>query len=320
MIRLLQHEAIDKSAWDNCIENALNGNLYAYSWYLDVVSPAWCALVEDGYEKVFPLPVSSKAGIRYVMQPFFTQQLGLYSRQKLIAGSLNEYLDQAERNYRYIDINLNAFNQVSPGRNAVELTNLELDLCGDYGKISDGYKENLKRNLKKASGNKLTITKNVRPEEIISLFGKNKGADLPHLGRSQYSIIHRIAYQGIHKGIGETRGVYDEFNQLVAAALWINSHQKAVFLFSALSDSGKQLNAMPLLIDSFIRDHSGMPLTLDFEGSNDEGLARFYSSFGAKRISYQRYVYDSLPLPIGMAIQIWRQSRIVIKKILHLSE
>lgn len=319
MLKFLHHDEIDKPAWDACIELASNGNLYAFSWYLDIVSPAWCALVEDGYEKVFPLPVLSKAGIKYVMQPVFTQQLGLYHRNILKNNDLDDFLKHIEKNFSYVDINLNSSNKVSSDRNVVDMTNLEIDLKNSYEKTVEGYSENLKRKLKKASGNKLTVVKNVRPDEIVALFRKNKGADLPHFGKKQYSIIQRIAYESIHKGMGETFGVYDAFNHLVAAALWITSHQKAIFLFSALSEKGKQLNAMPLLIDSFIHDHSGMPLTLDFEGSSDAGLARFYGSFGATRITYQRYKYDSLPLPIGMAINIWRCGRAAIKKVVHLS-
>jgi hypothetical protein len=308
---------IDKPGWDDCIIHAVNGNLYAFSWYLDIVSPGWCALVENEYEKVFPLPVSAKAGFNYLMQPYFTQQLGLFYQLLSSEEVLLDFLNAIPSGFKYIDINLNTSNKLTSAPNVTEMTNLELDLISEYTDIASRYQGNLQRNLKKAAQNKLTIAKNARPEDIISLFRANKGQELIHLNDHQYSLIQRIAYESIHKGKGEIWGAYDEFNQLVAGVLWVFSHSKAIFLFSALSANGKKLNAMPFIIDQFIRQNSGKSFTLDFEGSNNEGLARFYSSFGAKKVIYQRYTTNILPFPLRIALKIWRLSRTQSKKVFH---
>jgi hypothetical protein len=314
MIKFLQHDMIDKSQWDDCIDNAVNGNLNARSWYLDIVCPGWCALIENEYEKVFPLPVFSRAGIKYSMQPYFTQQLGLFYRSLSSEAVLQNFLDQIPVEFKYIDINLNTSNRISSDSDVKEMINLELDLISDYVKIESLYQSNLQRNLKKASGNKLTITQNLRPEEVIELFRMNKGLELKHLNDKQYALIQRIAYESIHRGTGEIWGAYDEYNQLAAGILWVRSHGKVIFLFSAVSAEGKKLNAMPWLIDSFIKENAGKPITLDFEGSNNPGLARFYSSFGAKKVVYQQFMRNRLPLPLRVALKIWRISRSKLKK------
>jgi len=169
---------IDTSRWDDCIDNAVNGNLNARSWYLDIVCPGWCALVENDYEKVFPLPVFSRAGIKYCMQPYFTQQLGLFYRSLSSGQDLQNFLDQIPAEFRYIDICLNTSNRITSGSAVKEMINLELDLISDYGKIASSYQNNLQRNLKKANGNKLTVSQNLRPEEVIDLFRINKGQEL----------------------------------------------------------------------------------------------------------------------------------------------
>ena len=306
MIQFLHHEMIDKSLWDDCISHAMNGNLNAYSWYLDIVSYGWCALDEGDYENVFPLPVSSRLGIKYIMQPHFTQQLGLFCNSSCEKEKIIEFLNTIPSGYIYIDINLNTLNQIQDADNIIAMTNLELDLMGEYDKIAAGYQNNLQRNLKKAGQNNLTIVKQIQPKELITLFRANRGQELKHLNDKQYILIQRIANESLQRGIGETWGAFDEFNHLVAGILWITSHQKSIFLFSALSETGRKLNAMPWLIDAFIRQNAGQPLIIDFEGSNDEGLARFYSSFGARKYIYHRYVRNSLPAFFRMALNIWR--------------
>jgi len=319
MIQFLQHAMIDKERWDECIGKAENGNLNSYSWYLDIVSPGWCALVEPDYNMVFPLPVSSRAGFKYIMQPYFTQQLGLFYDSFLNDEKLAEFLNRIPSSFKYININLNSSNPLQGGK-VTDLTNLELDLSDNYDKITEGYQNNLRRNLKKAAQNKLTLSTNLQPEELITLFRANKGQYLKHLNDRQYSLIQQIAKVSLQKGIGEIWGAYDELNELTAGILWITINRKSVFLFSALSDRGKKLSAMPWLIDIFIRQNAGKSHILDFEGSNNESLARFYSSFGAKKVTYYRWEKNSLPFPFRILLKIWQLRKLELKKYFHLSK
>jgi len=48
MIIYHKHHEIDRDRWDECIRKSFNGIIYAYSWYLDIVSPQWEALIEGG--------------------------------------------------------------------------------------------------------------------------------------------------------------------------------------------------------------------------------------------------------------------------------
>ena len=81
-IKYLKHNQIDKQKWDSAIENAENGLVYALSWYLDIVSPNWDALVVGDYEQVMPVTHKRKYGIKYLIQPPFCQQLGFFSQSK----------------------------------------------------------------------------------------------------------------------------------------------------------------------------------------------------------------------------------------------
>ncbi len=310
MIRHLKNEEIERDKWDECIADAFNGNVYGFSWYLDIVSPGWEALVEDNYLRVFPLPIKQKLNIVYSMQPYFTQQLGVYSRLALNTDEVALFLQAIPAIFRFIDLNMNVFSRAQADSwKVIEMANYELDLIPDYESLREGYSQNVRRNLKKSAESNLSLVKNVRPEEVVTLFRENRGKQFGHLRNEQYAVLLRLIYAGIHKGIAQVWGVYDAHNELCAGVVWLFSHQDAIFLFSGLSETGRSNGAMPFLVDNFIREHAGRQLTLDFEGSNDEGLARFYGGFGSEKVSYCRIVINRLPLWLRASLSVWRKAR-----------
>ena len=105
MIQYLEHSKIDKAQWDATIAQC--GNIYAYSWYLDVVHPGWEALVDDDYQTVMPLTGGKKFGVHYLFQPYFVQQLGVFSKQPLSPEKTEEFLNAIPKKYRFSEIRLN---------------------------------------------------------------------------------------------------------------------------------------------------------------------------------------------------------------------
>src|SRR5436190_22577275 len=78
-IQYLVNTGIEKTKWDRCMDNAVNGLVYGYSFYLDAMADNWDALVMGDYEAVMPLTWKKKYGIHYLCQPFLTPQLGIFS-------------------------------------------------------------------------------------------------------------------------------------------------------------------------------------------------------------------------------------------------
>ena len=83
VVKHLTYNEIDRTRWDATIATSTNSLPYAYSWYLDAVSPQWEALASNNYEFVMPLPVKRKFGVKYVIQPRWVQQLGVFSAQPI---------------------------------------------------------------------------------------------------------------------------------------------------------------------------------------------------------------------------------------------
>ncbi len=287
MIRHLTHNNIDKTRWDECIRKSFNGNIYAWSWYLDIVHPKWEALVENNYERVMPLTGNKKLGINYLFQPFFTQQLGIFSTSNLNEDIVTDFINAIPEKYHLTEIRLNAYNKVNYDIGYFKQhRNIELDLINNYQFIYNNYSSNTKKNLKKANMHRLYLNKGVNPELVIKLFRDNKGKEVKHWKDKEYHRLLTLIDAAIERECCFVYGVDDENDDTIAGAVFMVSHDKIIFLFSGVDKNYKDKNAWTFLIDSVIKEFSEMPFTFDFEGSDNEGLARFYKGFGGKEVYY----------------------------------
>ena len=103
-IRYFKHKEIDKEKWDTCIDNASNSLIYAFSWYLDIVSPNWEALIAGDYHLVMPLPAKRKYGINYLFQPKYTQQLGVFGVEPSIEP-VSDFISKIPKKFIFVDLN-----------------------------------------------------------------------------------------------------------------------------------------------------------------------------------------------------------------------
>jgi len=310
LIKYLKNNDIDVVKWDQCINKSFNGNIYALSWYLDIVHDGWEALVEDDYECVMPLTVASKFGITYMFQPFFTQQLGVFSTKKLNPDVISKFINHIPDHIQYININLNSFNKLkTEGLKLVANKNHTQDLIKEYADIAKNYSTNTKRNLQKSQKYKLTLMKNIKPDVIIQLFRSNRGKTVRKWTDTHYQRLNRLMYSAMYKGKGFVYGVFTETNQLCAGAFFVKSNNRLVFLFSGSDKTAHENGAMTFLIDSLIREFARSQLVLDFEGSNNPSLARFYKGFGAKEIEYMSLEINRLSFPLKELFNLYKRFR-----------
>ena len=307
MIKYLKHREIDVKAWDKCINQSFNGIVYATSWYLDLVHEDWEALVENDYERVMPLTGGKKFGMDYLFQPYFTQQLGIFSQSMLNPEIVSLFIKQIPLHYKFIEINLNSFNKIeSNDLNIVSNKNHILDLINEHSKISSKYSTQTKRNLKKSRKAGLSLMKNIKPEAIISLFRENRGKDLQKWNDSHYNILKRLMYSSIYKGKGIAYGVFTGYNEMCAGAFFLKSNNRLIFLFSGSNETARETSAMTFLIDAVIEEFTPSQSIFDFEGSNDQNLARFYKGFGAKEIEYAGIQINKLNFPVRQVFNLYK--------------
>ena len=294
-----KHKEINKSQWDEIIASSANGNIYAFSWYLDAVCPGWDALVCEDYSMVMPLTWNKKFGFSYLFRPLLSQQLGIYSNLKISKLRAGLMFDAMPKKYRLIQYCLNKQNPIPEGYQSVFHTSYELSLSGDYENLRSSYSDNHKRNLKKTESLLKGIRNDVPVENFFILMLKDDSPGSKILLEKKNtghikSLIDKMAENQALKIIG----LDNEQGELIAAILFGYSHNTWYYLAPVSNIEGKKTRAHFLLIDHWIRVNSGKDEVLDFEGSNLPGLARFYSGFGATAIQYPEILKNSLPWPI----------------------
>jgi len=295
-IIFLTNKDIDREKWDLCITQSPFGIAYAFSWYLDRICPNWDALIDGDYEYVMPLVNNRKYGISYIYQPFFTQQLGVFSTQKTDGVLVDTFLDAIPDQFRLIDMKLNIGNAIKNTQFKFrENITYHLPLNSSIDEIRQGYNTNTKRNIQKAIQNKLSVEISTDISQFIEFTQTNLKEKASEVKNQHYSAFQEIIRFALANNLGEINIVTDEQNNWLAAVFFLNTNQKCIYLAASSNSEGKEKSAMSLLIDSFIQKNAGSNLTIDFEGSNIHGIARFYAGFGAIPQTYFSVHLNRLP-------------------------
>ena len=293
-IRYITRNDINVDKWDECISQASNGRIYAYSFYLDRLAKHWDALVYGDYEIVMPLPWNRKFKLPYLYQPPFTASLGIFGNNRP-EGIDTAFIKAIPEKFKLIEISLNANNNYMALDGSMILrNNFVLDLRKPYFEIAANYKENLQRNIRKAENLGCTYTNEASIDEIIAL-AREKGSKYEHISEKAFYRFRKLFIQLYAEGLAKACGVHTSNGQLVASCVFFFSHKRAYYILVGNHPNSKPLGASHFLIDSFIKEYCELDLSLDFEGSDARNVAYFYGSFGAQAEVYPALRINHLP-------------------------
>ncbi|WP_299826248.1 GNAT family N-acetyltransferase [uncultured Pontibacter sp.] len=310
-ILYLPHTQIDKLQWDALITASEQGQVYALAWYLDVVAPGWDAVVEldeaGKYETVMPVPWQRKLGMRYVQQPLYCQQLGIYTLAASIAGATyRQFWAEVQQRFKYVvGYNFNTGNQL-PQQQEQTYT-LYLDLGKPYQELQQHYTRDRKMNLKRAqkAGLQLLHSQDIAP--LIQFF-KDETAKRIYGGVSEsaYMLLQNLYRALQERGLAQLYYTLDAGGRKNAGCLFIVWRNKIVYIFNAAAAHGRKLNGRTLILDHIIQKYAGQEFILDFESPDDSepDIVHFYRSFGPKTMPIPVLKYNRLPKSIKLAREL----------------
>lgn len=293
-LRYLKRSAIDTVKWDRCVDHAPNGVIYANSGYLDIMARNWDALVLGDYEAVMPLSWNSKWGISYLYQPPYTATLGIFGHN-LNEATIRLFLENLPTKFKLVEMDLNPGNVLSPLPGDMRLrTNYILSLEKEYATLQESFRENIRRNVKKAQELHCRFSQQVPVTDILELAQSQLLIRRQPVGDSLQRFKKLYAHLTERKQTA-CCGVYTPGGELLASAVFFFSHQRAYYILPGNHPNGRVYGASHFLVDRFIASYAGTSLKLDFEGSDIPSLAYFYSGFGATPETYPALHRNRLP-------------------------
>ena len=296
-IEYLRHNEINHAKWDEAIAQSHNRLIYAFSWYLDLVSPAWEALVTPDYEMVMPLTKGCKFGLSFLAQPILAQQLGIFSKEGITEQQVQEFISAIPRKFLYININLNSKNGLPHLRKlkTSQRKTYLLPLGRPYEEISAGYHKYRRKNVRKSGEVGFELRESLSAEEFVNFFREHLQEKISNVKPKQYVKVQTVLEELIRrkKLYKREAWLHDELMGTLAVAM---DEPYCFYLHGAASPKGKELYVTEFLLDHFFREHSGQPVVFDFEGSMIPGIAYYYQSFGALESLYLQVQGNQIPL------------------------
>ncbi|UOR07281.1 GNAT family N-acetyltransferase [Hymenobacter aerilatus] len=306
MIHHLRHNKIDRVQWDALLEQAPNGLIYALSWYLDIVSPGWEALVKEEqgrYVAVMPLPVRRKFGFRYLQQPLFAQQLGVFSLEVPttedweVIGRLLRQLFRVVTRYSFNAANTDVLAGNGVGVPVEAFTTYYLSLQPPYPQLLAGYKRNRRWRLNQARRRDLRIEPSTNIDRMVQIFHENTAPSIYGIiGEAyEYRLLKALYAAATQRHMATMWQAVSAQGEVIAMILLFRFKEQLIYIFNSSTEAGKEAGAISLLLDEVFRTHAGQTLYFDFEAPEVANVAHFYGSFGSVETPFATIAYNRLP-------------------------
>ncbi|OFX88370.1 MAG: hypothetical protein A2W99_07820 [Bacteroidetes bacterium GWF2_33_16] len=296
-ITYLHNDEINFVRWDNCINTSFNGNIFAYSWYLNILCDNWCGLIMGDYKYVMPLLHNTFMKKEIITTQILGNKLGVYTNELLTEEIVNQFFDAIPSDYSYVKTCLNKYNKISTCNFEIKNQKIfEMDLMQSYFLISQKYSNDFQKDIQTAKSNKITVVNGLSPNDLINLSLKKGSSSKPTLNKKSISQLRMIIAFAVRYNLGEIYGAYTAENNLCAAAFFIKSKNKIYLLFSTEDKNCELSRAMMLLIDRFIENHCEKNLTLNLDNLVAKNTKIFFHGVGATEYKLKTVKRNNLPL------------------------
>jgi len=279
-LKIVAREDINDAKWNSCVEQSQIQNPLIYSWSMDATTSKWCAVVNDDYSFIFPIPFEQQLNVKRARQQAFSRQV--------------DYVGSQEDFYTALELLKKEFSEFDI-RVSLTKGNFERQ-CFQSIKFESDYKysTNAKRLIKKANE---VISYEVSDDldVLVSLYADNSFLKFKQPPSNIEKIKNSMkAY--LENGKGYVL-IAKEGEAAIGAAFFIEDKGTTYYLLGDSNEDHKKKGVIYGLMDFGIQkaQSKGM-LNFDFGGSNIESVADFYKKFGAVDIYYTRVHWDKRPL------------------------
>jgi hypothetical protein len=310
----IHHREIPQEDWDKFIRQSPEGALYACWAYASLIEPDWEAVIvsdRNGWRGVMPVCVKQKMGLRYAVQPVFSQYWGIFlaplpeatpyerlsARKKVVDAVLSALPEVSIFSYRMAP----EFDYPLPfhwkGYSIETRFTYQLGLFHEPQVLFRRFQPRLRQQLNACKRKGLMITETTDPTQLIGLVAKSTAAGRAPAGEDAVfsGILEKLCSLLIETGAGKILMTADGTGAVLAAGLFGRYREKTLYLAGAFDPAAADLHPMEFLMWNAISQACENSRIFDFEGSMMEGIERFFRKFGAVPVPYYNIYRNQLP-------------------------
>lgn len=286
-IRWAKRSEIDDALWNQTIAQSPHSLPYAYTWYLDAVSKSWSAIIAGNYEAVLPLPYLSKLGIKYLYQPYYCQQLGVFFNTSWNTDLAEQMVQLAVQKFPLTHYQLHA--ECAPLKDTFTLSerkNLLLPLSSPFPELKKNFSENHSRNINKAAKAGLVFVPDNAATDFENFYLTNIDRQKENFTPKHEAHFKKLCRALLNHNMAQFAAVKNNAGEWLSAVLLIHHINRKIALINCSTAEGKKKGAAHFLFSQLLFQYAGQDKWFDFEGSSISSIARFYEGFGAQPETY----------------------------------
>ena len=284
-LQKIKRKNLDLDKYSRALNDSINYRIYAEYWYLDILTnEKWECWVYGDYEVIMPIPLQYKLGLKFVLQPIYCQQLGVFYKEEISEELFREFEKKLHK-YRVRAYHFNEENTERFEPEGVKRVNHVLDLDLEYEQLRKNYNRNRRRKL-----NTLPKDFSLIDTDDYSVFFTLRTAHYPELDdKRKKEILKRIFAISLSKGKMILKSISDANQETFALVLYIISGKRLIQLAAVRDKNIQDIGFFTLILDKVILENSDSEKKIDFGGSMMEGVAMYNESFGAKKNLYTKF-------------------------------
>lgn len=294
-VRVCEFAELKEKDFDCIKSKTIQGSIYEQLWYVALLADFKLLIFIYGeYETVFFVPYRSKFGIEYAYMPNFIQKLTFVGKEI----GIDLIILELEKRLKFGEISIKReekrFDLIKPR------TNFTLDLENSYNELRNRFSDNHKRNIAKSI--QIEISESDSIDELISIFKIEKANFFTskQLTQIENDLFKIMSCQELKNRIFIINAF--EYNHVIASALFVHFNDIIYYVIGSSLKSDARVSSTGLfkIFDYLINRFSETKTLLDFEGSDIDGIARFFKGFGARLETYSSIKWNRLPFPLNI--------------------
>jgi hypothetical protein len=289
VIKHLHHSQIDSVKWNDCLAKVEDAHFYALYEYLTSICDWNALIIDDGmeYQLIVPLPFKSKFGLKYLYQPFFCQQLGVYALQSMSPEISKAIKNQIKKNYFFGSMNWYNSQGFEQGFKLEKKVNYVLNLDLSLEELKQNFNSNRRRLLNKLEKTvDLSSTSDgLELEAVIENYKIELGSRFPEILPNHYCDL-KVAFASIQNKVDILVVRANEDGAVISESLFVIYKKKIVYLLGYNLNAYSKKSGLTICFGFVMEKFNNQGYMLDFEGGSIDGIGRFYESLGGIKKEY----------------------------------